>query len=223
MSDYQDLHDATILVVDDEEANVRLLHRVLTRAGFSRVYTTQEPTTVPELHDALDPDLIILDVRMPELDGFGVLERLRAVLTPADFLPVLAVTGDTSHETRVRVIQAGAKDFLQKPFEPSEVVVRVHNLLTMRALHVSLRSFLSRMSHELRTPLNSVIGFSRQLEKNRGGRLDATDLEYVRRIADNGEHMLRVVENLLERSRLESERLVSAALPRQPDAPESKH
>lgn len=215
MSDYQDLHDATILVVDDEDANLRLLHRVLTRAGFTRVYTAQEPRTVLQLHDALDPDLLILDVHMPELDGFGVLAALRSVLTPADFLPVLAVTGDMSHETRVGIIRAGAKDFLQKPFEPSEVVVRVHNLLTMRALHASLRSFLSSMSHELRTPLNSVIGFARQLEKNRHGRLEGTDLEYAHRIADNGEHMLAVVETLLERSRLESERLVSAALGRE--------
>jgi DNA-binding response OmpR family regulator len=213
---FDSVRDATILIVDDEHANLRLLTRILERAGFKHVHTTSLPTSVVELYRSLSPDLIMLDVHMPELDGFGVLEQLRAQMTPADFLPILAVTGDASSDVRQRIIVAGAKDFLAKPFDANEVLVRVHNLLTTRVLHTSLRRFLGVMSHELRTPLNSVIGFARQLEKNRSGHLDGAELEYVRRIAENGATLLRVVDEILETSRVESERLVDrAALTRQ--------
>jgi DNA-binding response OmpR family regulator len=197
----------TILIVDDEESNIRLLTRILGKAGFANVHGTQDPLRILETYRALSPDLIVLDVHMPGLDGFGVLKQLATVLTAAEFLPVLAVTGDLTPETRERILVAGAKDFLAKPFEPSEVVARIQNLLRMRALHASLREFLERMTHEMRTPLNAVIGFAKQLEKNRANHLDASELEYVRRIVDNGTGLLHVIEDILERSRLESERL----------------
>ncbi len=133
------LRHAVILIVDDEETNVRLLARILGRAGFSQVHTTSDPREVVGLHERLSPDLILLDVRMPGMDGFAVLDALRERVPPTEYLPILAITGDDSPETRQSVLVAGAKDFLGKPFQPSEVVVRVENLLTTRMLHRSLR------------------------------------------------------------------------------------
>jgi two-component system sensor histidine kinase/response regulator len=235
-----ELRAASILIVDDEEANVRLLARILARAGFENVRTTTRSGDVMRLFDEARPDLIVLDVRMPELDGFGVLAQLRERVSSTDYLPVLAITGDASSETRQRVLMAGAKDFLEKPFETSEVLVRVENLLTTRVLHRSLQAqnslleervrertaqlemalaaaetasraksqFLATMSHELRTPLNAVIGFSRHLQKNKGDNLRPQDLDYLQRISDNGTHLLDVINDILDLSRIEAGKMV---------------
>ena len=227
---------ASILIVDDEEPNVRLLARILARAGFTQVHTTTDSRAVARLYEELRPDLIILDIRMPALDGFGVLAQLREWVASTDYLPVLSITGDASPETRQKVLMAGAKDFLEKPFETSEVIVRVENLLTTRVLHRSLQlqnslleervrertaeleaaltaaesasraksQFLATMSHELRTPLNAVIGFSQHLQKNKSGNLLPQDLAYLERINDNGTHLLRVINDILDLSRIEA-------------------
>ncbi len=240
-----ELHDACILIVDDQEANVVLLARILSRAGFTRVLTTTESRDVARLYAQAKPDLILLDLRMPELDGFAVLAQLRELQSPTDFLPVLAITGDASSETRRRVLGAGAKDFLEKPFETSEVIVRVENLLTTRLLHRSLREqngllelkvrertaqletalaaaesasraksqFLATMSHELRTPLNAVIGFSRHLSKNKAGNLQSQDLEYLDRIGHNGTHLLRIINDILDLSRVEAGKVLVEVAP----------
>jgi signal transduction histidine kinase len=231
---------ASILIVDDEDANVRLLARILARAGFDNVRTTTRSGDVMRLFEEARPDLIVLDIRMPEPDGFGVLGQLRERVSSIDYLPVLAITGDASPETRQRVLMAGAKDFLEKPFETSEVLVRVENLLTTRVLHRSLQEqnadlearvrertaqleaalsaaeaasraksrFLATMSHELRTPLNAVIGFSRHLQKNKGGNLLPQDLDYLQRISDNGTHLLDVINDILDLSRIEAGRML---------------
>jgi signal transduction histidine kinase len=230
------VRSASILIVDDEEVNVRLLARILSRAGFSRVRTTTNPAEALALFDDVAPDLIVLDVRMPGMDGFAVLAELRKRIAPTDYLPVLAITGDVSPETRQGVLVAGAKDFLEKPFQASEVVVRVENLLTTRMLHRSLQQqndlleqkvsertaelelalaaaeaastaksrFLATMSHELRTPLNAVIGFSKHLQKNKAGNLLPQDLEYLLRIKDNGTHLLQIIHDILDLSRIEA-------------------
>jgi len=231
-----EIRDAAILIVDDEEANVRLLARILGRAGYTHVHTTSDPREVLPLFHRNSPDLIVLDVRMPGMDGFAVLAQLNAVIPPTDFLPVLAITGDASPETRQRVLRAGAKDFLEKPFEGAEVTVRVHNLLTTRMLHRSLQrqndileqkvrertaeletalasaqaaslaksQFLATMSHELRTPLNAVIGFSQHLRKNKAKNLVPQDLTFLERIGENGMHLLKIINDILDLSRIEA-------------------
>ena len=235
-----EVRNAVILIVDDEEPNVRLLARILARAGFTRVTTTMHSRDVTRLYDEVQPDLIVLDIRMPELDGFGVLAQLRERVSSTDYLPVLAITGDVSAEMRQKVLMAGAKDFLEKPFETSEVIVRVENLLTTRVLHRSLQQqnsllearvkertaeleaalsaaeaasraksqFLATMSHELRTPLNAVIGFSQHLQKNKAGNLLSQDLVYLERITDNGTHLLRVINDILDLSRIEAGKML---------------
>lgn len=227
------LHDTSILIVDDEASNVRLLARILTNAGFAGVCATSDSREALRLFAEVEPDLILLDLRMPELDGFAILEQLRSRIDATDFLPVLAMTGDTSPETRHRALVAGAKDFLEKPFQAHEVIARVENLLTTRLLHRSLEQkvrertaelelalaaaraaseaksqFLATMSHELRTPLNSVIGFANHLHKNRAGNLLPKDLAYLVRIRENGTSLLTSINDILDLSRIEAGKMV---------------
>ena len=129
---------ARILIVDDQAPNVRLLERLLTSAGYHRLYSTTVPEQVAQLVNHVSPDLILLDLHMPGLDGFGVMEQLRPRLNEERYLPVLVVTADLSVEVRQRALGAGARDFLNKPFDAVEALLRIRNLLTTRFLYLQL-------------------------------------------------------------------------------------
>jgi putative two-component system response regulator len=128
--------DATILIVDDEPPNLALLERVLQDAGYRRVVGTTDPREALTLFTARRPDLVLLDLHMPVLDGFGVLRALEATQTEDSFLPVLVLTADVTVATKHRALQSGATDFLTKPFDVTEVVLRIGNLLATRRLHL---------------------------------------------------------------------------------------
>jgi PAS domain S-box-containing protein len=127
-----DILKAGILIVDDQEANVSLLEQMLRGAGYTSVSSTRNPYEVCELYRKNRYSLILLDLKMPGLDGFQVMEGLKAVET-GGYLPVLVQTSQPSH--RVRALEAGAKDFVSKPFDLAEVLLRVHNMLEVRLLH----------------------------------------------------------------------------------------
>jgi diguanylate cyclase (GGDEF)-like protein len=127
-----DILNASILIVDDLEANVLLLERMLRNAGYGRITSTMDPFAVCELHRVNHYDLILLDLRMPGMDGFQVMECLK-MIEPDGYLPILAVTAQPAH--KLRALQSGAKDFVSKPFNLAEVLTRVHNLLEVRLLH----------------------------------------------------------------------------------------
>jgi diguanylate cyclase (GGDEF)-like protein len=129
-----------ILIVDDEQANVRLLERLLLSGGFSEVHGTTDPREVLTLFDELRPDLVMLDLQMPHLDGFAILQALQSRCKQGDFLPVLVLTADTTRETREKALSNGAKDFLTKPIERTEVLLRTRNLLETRQLHLALKN-----------------------------------------------------------------------------------
>ncbi len=136
-----DIHDCTLLVVDDQEANVRLVQRLLERDGFRSVHTTQDPREVRDLFRSVKPDLLILDLKMPHLDGFAVMEQLREELGEASpFYPVLIMTADITSETRLRALAVKSADFVTKPFDAQEFLLRVRKLLEARLLHEDLRS-----------------------------------------------------------------------------------
>jgi putative two-component system response regulator len=126
---------ARILVVDNEDSNVRTLSRILKAAGYTNVVATTDPTQVLTLFAEQEPDLVLLDLHMPVLDGVAVLERLAEVATPHSYLPVLVLTGDSSQQARRRALSKGAKDFVTKPFEVDEVLLRIRNLLETKYLH----------------------------------------------------------------------------------------
>jgi diguanylate cyclase (GGDEF)-like protein len=131
-----DIRDGKILIVDDKEANVLLLEQLLRGAGYARIASTTDPQAVCSLHRDNHYDLILLDLQMPGLDGFAVMEGLKAIETDG-YLPVLAVTAQPAH--KLRALEAGAKDFVSKPFDLAEVLLRVHNLLEVRLLHEGAR------------------------------------------------------------------------------------
>ena len=126
-----------ILVVDDEPSNVALLEAMLQDAGYSDVKSLTNSSLVMKTCAAFDPDLVLLDLMMPQPDGFAILESLRSTHHEV-FLPVIVLTADINEESRCRALAAGATDFLLKPFDQTEVLLRIRNLLEMRALHLRL-------------------------------------------------------------------------------------
>jgi two-component system, sensor histidine kinase len=127
-----------VLIVDDEETNVRLLQRILARAGFTDVIATNDPRQAVPIYRECSPDLVLLDLHMPQVDGFAVLEELRDIIPSDTYLPILILTGDATSETRQMALRLGARDFLAKPFDAAEVVLRIENLLEARLLYLSL-------------------------------------------------------------------------------------
>lgn len=130
---------ARILVVDDAPANVRLLEDLLAREGFTQVLGLTDATQVLDLAAAFEPDLVLLDLHMPRLDGYAVLERLAHRKAQGDYLPVCVLTADATREARHKALALGAKDFLTKPFDRVEAMLRVWNLLETRMLYQRLR------------------------------------------------------------------------------------
>jgi DNA-binding response OmpR family regulator len=126
-----------IVVIDDEPANVALLEAMLAEGGYTRIKTITDSRVAIDTCVAFEPDLVLLDLMMPHVDGFTILDALRAAAAES-FLPVLVLTADASETTKLRALRAGATDFLLKPFDQVEVLLRIHNLLETRRLHLQL-------------------------------------------------------------------------------------
>jgi PAS domain S-box-containing protein len=133
--DKPDVREGRILVVDDQETNVALLEQMLGEAGYRHVTSTTNPREVCALHRKHRYDLILLDLQMPGMDGFEVIEGLKTNVAD-DYLPVLVLTAQPGH--KLRALQAGAKDFISKPFDLVEVKTRIHNMLEVRLLYKRL-------------------------------------------------------------------------------------
>ncbi len=205
--------EAKILIVDDQPVNVLLLERLLANAGYRSVSSTRDPREVSELHRSSNFDLIMLDVQMPGFDGFEVLNQLKLVET-SGYLPVLVVTAQPSH--KVRALEAGARDFVSKPFDFAEVLVRVRNMIELRLLHVAARAaqqvaqaavrardeVLGIVAHDLRSPLNTI---TTQLEliRRRGSHVEAVGAPLTR-LRQATLQMDRLIHDLLDVARLDA-------------------
>jgi len=132
-----DILHGKILIVDDQEVNILLLERMLSGAGYVAVTSTADPGQVSTLHMQNHYDLILLDLQMPGMDGFQVMGALKEI-EPDGYLPVLVITAQPDH--KLRALQAGARDFISKPFELADVLARVHNMLEVRLLHRELHN-----------------------------------------------------------------------------------
>ncbi|HUR46630.1 MAG TPA: response regulator [Candidatus Saccharimonadales bacterium] len=128
-----------ILIVDDEPANVRLLERILEVAGYFDFKSTVDPRRALELFQQFDPDLVLTDLHMPHLDGFALMEKLKVLIPSHVYVPIIVLTADINPETRRRALALGAHDFLVKPLDHMEVVLRIGNLLRTRMLHLELQ------------------------------------------------------------------------------------
>jgi len=127
--------EASILVVDDQDANIKLLERLLQGAGYTNVRSTTAPQDVPILQRRHHHDLILLDLQMPGMDGFEVMDALKADQADS-YLPVIALTAQPAH--KLRALQSGAKDFISKPFDLLEATTRIRNMLEVRLLYKKL-------------------------------------------------------------------------------------
>jgi putative two-component system response regulator len=132
--------EACILAVDDQVQNVNIIDRLLRRAGFDRVVTTTQPHNARPLFEEHKPDLVLLDLHMPGLDGFGVLDELSPLLPPDGYLPIVFITADADTHLKKRALSMGAKDFVNKPFDATEIVLRIRNLLAARYLYLALQA-----------------------------------------------------------------------------------
>jgi PleD family two-component response regulator len=135
-----DILNTKILIVDDAEANLKLLEDLLTREGFHQIISTSDSTRALDLFIAFQPDLILLDLMMPELDGYALLEILSRHIPKDEYLPVLVLTADATIVAKRKALALGAKDFLTKPFDTIEAMLRVWNLLETRVLYRQLKA-----------------------------------------------------------------------------------
>jgi serine phosphatase RsbU (regulator of sigma subunit) len=142
-----DILNAKILIVDDKEANVRLIEGMLRVAGYTSVQSTTDPKEVCELHRNNHYDLILLDLQMPTMDGFQVMEGLKEI-EAGGYLPVLVITAQPDH--KLRALEAGAKDFVSKPFDLAELRARVHNILEVRLLHLESKNYSKALEETVR-------------------------------------------------------------------------
>jgi PAS domain S-box-containing protein len=134
----EEILKAGILIVDDQAANVSLLTQMLQEVGYTSVASTMDPEEVCALHRKNQYDLILLDLQMPRMDGFQVMEGLKTNETDG-YLPVLVITAQPGH--KLRALEAGAKDFVSKPFDLVEVRTRIHNMLEVRLLYKKLANY----------------------------------------------------------------------------------
>lgn len=141
----ESLVNSRILIIDDEIRNVELLEDVLSAEGFTQLTSTTEPDRAMALIDTVTPDLLLLDLRMPGTDGYAILSRLQPRQRAGEYLPVVVLTADAARDARHRALALGAHDFLTKPFDITEVILRVWNLLETRALYKRLRELTGQL------------------------------------------------------------------------------
>jgi len=174
------LSASKILAVDDEQSNIELLESLLKGHGFSRFHSTTDPRTVTGIFAEFHPDLILLDLMMPYCDGFELMGRLQPLIPAGDFLPILVLTADASGDTRIKALGSGATDFLTKPIDAVETLLRIRNLLQTRALHVHLQ----QQKALLETQVDQSIAMLQQLQQA------YQHLQELENLRDNLVHMI---------------------------------
>jgi CheY-like chemotaxis protein len=231
---------ATILVVDDTPDNLALMSNLLMDEYTVRVANSGEKALAIATSDS-QPDLILLDIMMPDMDGYEVCQRLKSDISTTN-IPVIFLTAKAEVEDEQKGLELGAVDYITKPISPSLVLARVKNHLALKAMADFLRDkndileleverrtrellasreiairnmqleeasrmkseFLANMSHELRTPLNAIIGFSEVLRDGLLGELAPTQKEYINDIFSSGNHLLSLINDILDLSKVEA-------------------
>jgi PAS domain S-box-containing protein len=195
---------ARILIVDDQRANVELLEQLLADSGYTEVSSTMDPSQVCQLHLAQHFDLILLDLHMPEMDGFAVMEALKSG-DADDYLPVIVFTAQPGH--KLRALQAGAKDFIAKPFDLIEARTRIHNMLEVRLLYNKIEQdnlYLEQVVAERTAELRESEARYRSLTEL------ASDWYWEQ---DDGGRFTRIYGPALELLGLNADQEVGAAMP----------
>jgi putative two-component system response regulator len=144
-----DLSDARILIVDDQETHLKLLSSILQLAGYNQIHVTSDPREVPAIYAVVRPDLVLLDLMMYPIDGFAVIASLRELIAAEEFVPIAMLTADVNPAHRQRALSLGARDFLTKPYDHDEVLLRIHNLLETRWMYLQLEERARRLEDAL--------------------------------------------------------------------------
>ena len=193
------LSHAKLLIVDDEAANVMMLEDMLSESGYHEIHGTRNPQEVVDLQRNWSPDLILLDLMMPELDGFGVMAALRAANDGKIPVPVLVLTADISPQTKRLALRSGARDFLTKPFDAVELLLRISSLLEIRFLHrdlqqqnLTLEDRVHERTVELEEAQSRIVRYAHDLEAAHIETLERLALAGEFRDDDTGQHTLRV-------------------------------
>ena len=142
------IQSSRILIVDDLPANVLLLERILQTGGYTNLSKTTDPRQVLEFFKVYQPDLILLDLMMPNVDGYSLLTQLRSRIPDNHYLPILVLTADVSPKAKQQALSLGAKDFLTKPYDATEVLLRVYNLLETRWLSLQLQEQIKALEEQ---------------------------------------------------------------------------
>ena len=179
------LTTARVLIIDDQPSNTALLEGILQEEDFSSFRSLTDSREALSTFIEYVPDLILLDLQMPFFNGFEVMKQLRACISPSDFLPILVLTADITPEAKRRALTEGALDFLTKPFDATEVILRIKNLLQTRSLHLRIQGQNQLLDQKI---------------NERTAELEATQIEILERLAlaaeyrddDTGEHTKRV-------------------------------
>lgn len=201
-------NDARIFVIDDEPANLKLLDKMLASQGYSQIVLIQDPREVLERYREAQPDLILLDINMPHLDGYQVMEQLKALNDPLS-PPILILTAQYGHDYLLKALTLGARDFVGKPFDRAELLMRVRNMLDVQLGHdyvyrqKELLEFQHRLMHDQTAMLNEMV-------RERTEELRMTRLQVVQRLGraaeyrdnETGLHIIRMsqISTLLARS-----------------------
>lgn len=180
----QDILSANILIVDDQIVNVRLLEKILKQAGYLHIYSTVDSRQVLTMYQEHDIDVLLLDIRMPHLDGFQVMQQLSTELV-TDYLPILVLTAELTPETRSQALSGGAKDFLAKPFDRLEALQRIRNILEVRLLHKRVKEQNKRLEEKVKERTH-------QLEVSRHDVIQRLGLAAEYKDNETGNHVLRM-------------------------------
>lgn len=198
---HSELQEARLLIVDDEPMNVTLLRHMLEQAGYQAIQSTSDPRETLGMYQAFCPDLLLLDLMMPQMDGLAVIEQLKAEGQGGADTPILMLTADISPQTKRRALASGAKDFLTKPFDVIELLLRIGNLLETRFLHLdlqrqnhSLEDRVQARTAELESARQRITDYARQLEEAQIETLERLARAGEFRDDDTGQHTLRVSE-----------------------------
>jgi putative two-component system response regulator len=179
--------DAKILIVDDQIPNIDLLERILIRAGYKQILSTSDPIKFISIFKEFNPDIILMDLHMPKLNGIDLLHATKEWMNESDYIPVLILTADISVESKRGALAAGAKDFISKPLDKTEVLLRINNLLETRMLHKRLKSQNLNLEQKVRER-------TLMLEKTQEESLELLAIATEYRDDETGKHTQRVGE-----------------------------
>ena len=177
--------DPRILIVDDQDSNLRLLEQILGRAGYRNCFSTQDSRQAIPMWEQLQPDIVLLDLNMPHLNGYEVLAQLKDRVPQETYLPILILTADSLPAAKQKALSLGATDFLVKPFDAVEVVLRIRNLLETRFLHLAIKN-------ENQTLAQRVLERTRDLEEAQIEMLERLATTSASRDDNTREHTQRV-------------------------------